>query len=228
MNRVKRSRPSETAPGEPPPKHPIPHHVARFILRPIFRIYFRMRAEGLDHLPPSGSYIIAPNHVSMLDWAFISYFLPRLTRFVVHREYYDNPVMGFGLRINGAIPLRTDGADLTAMRILRKVLASGEAIILFPEGGISLDGRPKTFHPGIISLAAAAKTPIVPVAIRGAFEAFPRCQRVPRPRRVTVVFGDPLPAPPRGDRAIQARQAETLMRAVGDLLDGKRGASPPW
>jgi 1-acyl-sn-glycerol-3-phosphate acyltransferase len=124
--------------------------------------------------------------------------------------------------------LRTDGADLTAMRMLRKVLASGEAIILFPEGGISLDGRPKTFHPGIISLAAAAQAPLVPVAIRGAFEAFPRWRRIPRPGRVTVVFGNPLPPPPRGDRAMQTQLAEALMRAVGDLLDGRRGSSPPW
>jgi 1-acyl-sn-glycerol-3-phosphate acyltransferase len=60
-----------------PQKHPLPHHIARFLLRPLFRVYFGMRAEGLEHLPYTGAYIMAPNHVSMLDWAFISYFLPR-------------------------------------------------------------------------------------------------------------------------------------------------------
>lgn len=226
MESVKPLRKLEAAVATPPSsRHPVPHHLARFLLRPLFRVYFRMQAEGLEHLPRSGAYILAPNHVSMLDWAFICYFLPRLTRFVVHREYYDNPVLRFGLRINGAVSLRTDSADLGAMRTLRNLLASGEPVILFPEGGISLDGRPQRFHSGIISISGTANVPIVPVALRGAFEAFPRWRSVPRPGRVTVVFGAPLAPPPRGDRA---RLAQLLRERVTDLLDGKVCEDPFW
>jgi 1-acyl-sn-glycerol-3-phosphate acyltransferase len=210
-------------------KHPLVHHVARFFLDPVFRFYFRTRAEGLEQMPREGAFLLAPNHVSMLDWAFISYTLPRLVRFVVHREYYDHPLLGLGLRVNGAVPVRTDRADVRAFRTASAVLASGEPLILFPEGRISLDGRPQGAHPGIITLAAMTGTPIVPIAIRGAFEAFPRWRRIPRPGRVTVVFGSPLRPPPKvADRGEQQQLAARLMERIAALLDGERPSDELW
>ena len=211
-----------------PAKHPVLHHLARFVLRPMFRAYFRMRGEGLGNLPRRGPFLLAPNHVSMLDWAFVSYFLPRLIRFVVDHTFYDLPVLGFGLRVNGAIPIRTGRPDARAMRIAHAVLAAGEPLIVFPEGAISRTGRPQRAQPGVISLAAATGTPIVPVAVRGAFEAFPRSRRVPRPGRVSVTFGRPLPPPPAsGDRHERQAQADRLMAHIADLLD-RREPTSPW
>lgn len=211
-----------------PAQRPRLHHVSRFLMRPWFRIYFGMQQEGLERLPPHGSYLLAPNHVSMLDWAFLSYFLPRLTRFVVHREYYDNPFLGFGLRVNGALPIRTGRPDLGAMRKALAVLAAGEPLILFPEGAISRTGRPGRALPGIIALAAAAQSPIVPVAIRGAFQAFPRWQRLPRPGRVTVVFGPLLPPPVAANRAAQEQLAGRLTEHITALLDGLPPRHRAW
>ena len=223
------ARAAEVAPERRalPAQRPVLHHISRALLRPLFRVYFSMRGEGREHLPARGPYVLAPNHVSMLDWAFLSYFLPRLTRFVVHREYYDHPLMGFGLRVNGAIPIRTDRPDLAAMRTARAVLAAGEALILFPEGNISRSGRPGVAMPGIIALASAAKVPIVPVAIRGAFEAFPRWQRLPLRRPVTVAFGAPLP-PPRAGRHRHQALADRLMAHIAALLDGRPPPQPAW
>jgi 1-acyl-sn-glycerol-3-phosphate acyltransferase len=211
-----------------PTQHPGLHHVARFLLRPLFRLYFRMRGEGLANLPPSGPYLLAPNHVSMLDWAFISYFLPYLVRFVVDRSFYDVPVLGFWLRVNGAIPIRAGRPDTRALRLAHKVLESDEALVVFPEGAISRTGRPARAQPGIISLAAATGVPILPVAVRGAFEAFPRWHRLPRPRPVTVVFGRPLPPPPAADRVERQAQADGLLDHIAGLLDGREPGSAPW
>jgi 1-acyl-sn-glycerol-3-phosphate acyltransferase len=165
----------------------------------------------------------------MLDWAFVSYFLPRLIRFVVDHSFYDAPVLGFGLRVNGAIPIRTGRPDARALRIAQAVLASGEPLILFPEGAISRTGRAQRAQPGVISLAAATRAPIVPVAVRGAFEAFPRSRRLPRPGRVTVTFGRPLPPPPvTDDRHERQAQADRLMAHIAALLDGREPAMSPW
>lgn len=212
-----------------PRMHPLVHQIARFLLDPVFRFYLRTRAEGLENVPREGAFLLAPNHVSMLDWAFIAYCLPRPVRFVVHQEYYDHPVLGVGLRVNGAVPVRTDRADVRAFRTAAAVLAVGEPLVLFPEGRISLDGRPKNAQPGIITLAAMTSTPIVPVAIGGAFEAFPRWRRLPRPGRVTVVFGRPLRPPPRlADRTEQQRLAAVLMERIAALLDGERPRGELW
>jgi 1-acyl-sn-glycerol-3-phosphate acyltransferase len=203
------------------------HRTCRALLRPLFRAGFGMHASGLEQLPAHGPYILASNHVSMLDWAFLSYYLPDLVRFVVHREYWDHPLIGIGLRFNGAIPLRTGVPDAAAFRLARAVLAEGEPLIMFPEGAISRSGRPQRGQPGIIALAAAARVPIVPVALRGAFEAFPRHRRLPRPRSVHLAIGAPLAPPSPLDRAAQRTLAAGLMHHIGALLDGV-DAPPPW
>jgi 1-acyl-sn-glycerol-3-phosphate acyltransferase len=194
----------------------------------MFKLFFGMRSEGLARLPARGPYIIAPNHVSMLDWAFVSYFLGTLTRFVAHREYFEQPILGFGLRVNGAIAVNGGRPEPTTMRILQSILRSGEPLILFPEGAISRNGRPGRGQPGIIHLAATTEVPIVPVAIRGAHEAFPRHRTVPRPGRVRVIFGEPLPPPPATDRPGQQDCVARLMGHIAQLLDGHRHAGRPW
>ena len=109
------------------------------------------------------------------------------------------------------------------------MLAGGEPLVVFPEGRISRTGRPQDAQPGILRIAAAAQAPILPVAIRGAFQAFPRWQRLPRPGRVTVVFGRPLPPPPGSSaRGAQRAQADGLMAHITALLDGREPEAPPW
>jgi 1-acyl-sn-glycerol-3-phosphate acyltransferase len=195
-------------------------------LKPLFRAYFRMQGEGLAYLPSRGPYLLAPNHVSMLDWAFVSYFLPGLVRFVVDDSYYHTPLIGFGLRLNGAIPIRAGRPQSQAFRTAQTILARGEPLVMFPEGAISRTGRPQRAHPGVIHLAASTQTPIVPVAIRGAFDAFPRWQRLPSPGHVTVVFGRPLAPPPPPDRLTRRAYADGLMAHITALLDGGHAATP--
>ncbi len=203
------------------------HRACRTLLRPLFRALFGMQATGLEHLPQRGAYILAANHVSMLDWAFLSYYLPDLIRFVVHREYWDHPLLGVGLRFNGAVPVRTGAPDATAFRLALKVLEKDEPLIMFPEGAISRSGRPQRGQPGVIALAAAAQVSIVPAAIRGAFEVFPRHRRVPRSGSVSVAFGAPLSPPQPAQRGAQRALANNLMQQIGALLDGM-SAAPAW
>ncbi len=204
-----------------PPRRPIVYAALRGILRPVFRVYFRMRGEGLEHLPQDGPFLVAPNHVSMLDWAHLAYFLPRSVRFVIDQEMLERLPIRVGCAINGMIAVRTDRPDVRGLRLARAALAGGIPLVVFPEGQISRTGRPQRARPGVISLAAHCQVPIVPAALRGAFAAFPRWQRVPRPRPVTVVFGAPLPPPPRRiPRAGQQELADRLMAHITALLDG--------
>jgi 1-acyl-sn-glycerol-3-phosphate acyltransferase len=212
-----------------PRRTPVIHHTLRWLLRPVFRAYFGMRGEGREHVPTYGRFVIAPNHVSMLDWAFVSYFLRWQVRFLVDRSYWDHPQLGTWLRFNGAVPVQTGRPDPRAIRLACAVLAGGEPLIVFPEGRISRTGRPQDAQPGLVHIAAAARAPIVPVAIRGAFESFPRSRRFPRPGRVTVAFGRPLPPPPgAASRGAQQAQADGLMAHITALFDGREPGEVPW
>lgn len=189
---------------------------------------FEMVGRGEEHIPRSGPYLLAYNHVSMLDWAFACYFLPEPVRFVVDRDYFDLRLLRPPMRIIGAIPAYTDRPDPAAYRRARAVLAAGDPVVLTPEGRISRSGRPGTAQPGIISLAAAERVPILPAAICGAFEVFPRHRRLPRPGPVRVTFGRLLPPPAAPTRSDQRMLADRLMTHITALLDGASNPELPW
>src|SRR4029079_13557949 len=121
----------------------------------------------------------------------------------------------------GIIPIRDGAIELSAMRQLLATLERGEIVGVFPEGRIPRDGRLLPAQPGVIAIAGRAGVPIVPVGVRGAFEAFPRDARFPRPHPVVVTYGPPLAIPSSAVRSRdeQGRLATDLMRRIGDLCD---------
>lgn len=187
-------------------------------LTPLADVYFSLRATGHDALP-SGPFIVAGNHSSLLDWVFVARFVDRPIRFVLTREFYDQAVVTPLYRRLGVIPIRDGGIELSAVRQLLATLARGEIVGVFPEGRITPDGALLPAQPGVIAIAARAGVPIVPVGVHGAFEAFPRTARLPRPHAVRVAYGDPLdvPAEVARSRTGQATYAEELMRRIGAL-----------
>ena len=188
------------------------------VLTPLVDVYFSLGASGREHLP-GGPCIVAGNHSSLLDWAFVARFVDRPIRFVLTREFYDQrPFTGIYRRL-GIIPIRDGAVELSAMRQVLATLDRGEIVGVFPEGRITRDGRLLPAQPGVIAIAARARVPIVPVGVRGAFEAFPRDARVPRPHPVHVAYGAPLEIANADARSRdgQARLADELMRRIGDL-----------
>jgi 1-acyl-sn-glycerol-3-phosphate acyltransferase len=188
------------------------------MLGPAADVYFRLHASGHERLP-AGPFILAANHGSLLDWLFVARSVPRPVRFVLTREFFDQRALTWIYRRLGVIPIREGRIELSAVRQLRATLDRGEIVGFFPEGRISRDGALLPAEPGIIALAAHAGVAIVPAGVRGAVEAFPRDAWVPRPRRVRVRFGAPLPIPrtAAGDRDAQRRLADELMERIGAL-----------
>ncbi len=166
------------------------------VARGVARVAFRLRAEGLEHLPSSGPMLICPNHVSFLDGFLVGCTLPwRLARigFVLgEAAYVQNPVARPLARIAGVVPVDPARHLRAALRAGAAGLKRGFALVLFPEGERSADGRLQEIRAGAPILAAELGVPIVPVVVAGAFEAWPRGRRWPRPRPVTVRFGAPL------------------------------------
>ena len=188
------------------------------VLTPVADAYFSLHARGQEHLP-DGPFIVAGNHSSLLDWVFVARFVERPIRFVLTREFYDQFGFTSLYRQLGVIPIRDGAIELSAVRQLLETLGRGEIVGVFPEGRITRDGALLPAQPGVIAIAARAGVPIVPVGVRGAFEAFPRDARFPRPHPVSVTYGLPLPIPSSAVRSRdeQGRLATDLMRRIGDL-----------
>ena len=148
--------------------------------------------------------------------------MERPIRFVLTREFYDQFGVTPVYRQLGVIPIRDGGIELSAVRQLLATLKRGEIVGVFPEGRITLDGALLPAQPGVIAIAARAGVPIVPVGVRGAFEAFPRDARFPRPHSISVAYGPPLPIPAAAARSRddQAELAAELMRRIGGLCAG--------
>jgi 1-acyl-sn-glycerol-3-phosphate acyltransferase len=158
-------------------------------------VYFRFRVEGAEHVPADGPCVIAANHTSYIDPIVLWMGCPRHVRFIVDREQYLRPLVHWVAVRTGAIPVENDPRDLGSLRRALLALKQGSAIGIFPEGGRSDDGSLKTGKPGAALLALRAGVPLLPAGIVGAFAAYSRHRRFPRPGPILVRFGEPINLP---------------------------------
>jgi 1-acyl-sn-glycerol-3-phosphate acyltransferase len=204
------------------------YRALKIALTPLADVYFQLRSTGHEDLP-SGPFILAANHASLLDWIFVARFVARPVRFVLARDFFDQVALTWAYRRLGVIPIRDGGIELSAVRQLLTTLRRGEIVGVFPEGRITRDGTLAPGEPGVIAIAARAGVPIVPVGIHGAFEAFPRAARYPRPRPVRLRFGAPVVIPRLAAtaRTDQRRLLATLMHHIATLRTAADQPHPP-
>jgi 1-acyl-sn-glycerol-3-phosphate acyltransferase len=176
--------------------------VLYYLLRPLFWVLFRtivavlggLHMENRERVPRRGAVLIAPNHVSFADPAVLGICVRRYAWFLATDEMFAMPVLGALARIMRAFPIRQDSPDRAALRRTMGLLKRGEAVVIFPEGHVSKDGRMQPIQPGTILLAVQTGTPIVPVGIIGTDSMMPphRWKLFRAPRRMLVRFGEPL------------------------------------
>lgn len=159
------------------------------------RWYFRLRVEAADRVPATGPCIIAANHVSYIDPIMLWMACPRHVRFIVDRGQYRRPIIHWVAVHTGAIPVENDPRDLGSLRRALLALKQGAVLGIFPEGGRSDDGGVKAGKSGAALLALRAGVPLLPAGIVGAFQAYSRHHRFPRPGTILVRFGEPLALP---------------------------------
>lgn len=158
------------------------------------RVCWRMRVDGLRHVPAEGGAILAGNHLSVADEYFLAAVVPRHIAFWAKAEYFGGRLTGPVVRGLRAIPVHRGGgrAALSAFDAAVPVLRAGGLVAVYPEGTRSPDGRLYRGRTGVVRLAAAAGVPIVPVGVRGTDRVQPRGARLPRPHRVGLTFGEPM------------------------------------
>lgn len=150
-----------------------------------------IRATGRETFPKTGGVILVSNHLSHLDVFVLGLLLPRPLNYVARSTLFV-PGLGFFIRSVGGFAIQRDGKGSEGFKeTLRRVRAGG-IVTFFPEGTRSENGELGELKPGIVALASRAGVPIVPAAIAGTFEAWPKGQSYPRPHPIRVHYGEPI------------------------------------
>jgi long-chain acyl-CoA synthetase len=184
--------------------------------------------HGRHNLPVNGPYIISPNHQGYLDPIIVCSVLPyRLFKslfFVGAAEYFETPLTRWFARKINLLPVDPDANLVSAMQASAFGLQHGKILMLFPEGERSIDGTVKRFKKGAPILAQHLAVPIVPVAIRGAYELWPRNRSInwrallPFGHRVRVSFGEPVRFDSTADYAASASELRERVERLWDAL----------
>ena len=170
-----------------------------FVLGPLLRFIFRPWVRGVENVPASGAAILASNHLSFSDSIFLPLQCPRPVVFLAKSEYFT----GTGLKgwlvktffkATGQLPIDRSGgkASEAALNTGLGVLEQGQLLGIYPEGTRSPDGRLYRGRTGIARMVLEAKVPVIPVAMIDTEKVQPIGKRLPRVRRVGIVYGKPL------------------------------------
>ena len=152
----------------------------------------RLRAWGRDNVPASGGAMILSTHQSHFDPVRIGVTNQRPLNYMARKTLFAFAPLKWLIVSLDAIPIDRDGLGLSGLKETLRRLKNDEIVLIFPEGTRSHDGRMAPLKPGFSALAKRANVPLVPAAIVGAFEAWPRTRSLPGRSTVHIVYGPPL------------------------------------
>jgi len=188
--------------------------VARPFVRLTARLYWGIRFEGIEHIPPSGRLLILPNHVTYADPVLVTIPVRRPVYYMAWNALFQIYGLSWLIRRLRAFPVDIDAADAGATRAAVRLLQAEEAVMMFPEAGRSDDGRLRRFRLGAFRLACSLESPVMPVTIIGGHEVWPPRRRLPRPGRVTIVYHPVIVPPAGGDLKGAARDLARRVQTV--------------
>jgi 1-acyl-sn-glycerol-3-phosphate acyltransferase len=192
------------------------------VVSPTMRTLFRLRVKGRkQNVPKHGPAILASNHLSFLDHFLLGAAVPRQIFYISKAQHFDRPIRAFLFRKWGVIPLQRGEGDNEAFERSLEVIERGDLYCIYPEGTRSLDGKLHKGHTGVARMAFLTGAPVVPVGMRGTFEALPKGRSMPKLVKCQVVFGAPIVFPKdpakANDRAACRTATERVMRAIQEL-----------
>jgi len=161
--------------------------------RLVYRFYFGWRVHNAERVPLNGPVILASNHASFLDPPLVGAGIRRGINYLARESLFRFPVLGWILHQWQVVPVDRDGGGAKGLKAILDRLLAGGAIILFPEGTRSTDGKLQSARSGIGLTVIKSEAPVVPVRVFGTFEAYNRTMRFPLPfRKVVVKYGRPM------------------------------------
>jgi long-chain acyl-CoA synthetase len=198
------------------------------VIQMVARERFDLKVSGVENIPQSGPFIISSNHQSYIDPLILAGLFPAN---VFYRAFAvgTSDIFGKGFmrklaRSIKVVVLDPDANLVPAMRAGAFGLRHGMALVLYPEGERSIDGTPKIFKKGAAILSIHLQVPIVPVAIEGFYEVWPRKQAFQGFKPLKMIIGDPIFPPPESEASEAAYEKLTadLKARIVAMWEGLR------
>lgn len=204
------------------------YEVLRVLAALILRLFFRLEAHGIEHIPRRGPALLVANHSSVLDPPVVGAVALRPLYYLAKAELFRIPLFGAFFRAINVRPVERNGADPKALRLALRILKDGHALLVFPEGTRGEEGVLRNAKGGAGMLALLSQAPVVPAYIEGSGRILPRGRVIPRPGRVRVRFGPPLrfSSTEGGERKSQYLAASYEMMAAIARLKASAEAVP--
>lgn len=194
------------------------YRVGRTLCVGFCRLWLRTTVEGLEHVPRSGAYILAPVHRSNMDTPIAAVCTKRRLRYMGKDSLWRKPAFAWLLSALGGFPVSRDMADREALDRCIEILAAGEPLVLFPEGERKSGPLVHPLKDGAAYIAMRAGVPIVPVGIGGSERVMPKGSKMIYPRKVHVVVGPPIPtAVGEGGRVTRSARAAVTAQLSSEL-----------
>jgi 1-acyl-sn-glycerol-3-phosphate acyltransferase len=168
------------------------YNTLRVLARLVAVMLFRLRVMGREHWPAEGGGLVCSNHQSYFDPPLVGLTCDRRMNYLARDSLLRIPGLKQLILFLDAIPIDREGGGLAGLKETLKRLKAGELVLIFPEGTRTHDGEVAPLKPGFIAVARRSRVPLVPVALDGAFQSWPRTSRFPRLTRLAVAIGPPI------------------------------------
>ena len=195
------------------------------VMRLVTRVYLvgQFSVEGRENVPRTGPLLVCPNHRSTVDPPMVPAFLPRRDSWnMAKSEYFARPGFSRWLFTSyQAFPVVRHTPDRRALRRALELLAAGHALVIYPEGTRVESGVLETPEPGAGFIAQRTGVPVLPVALVGTSECFPKGAWFPRRVPVRLRFGPTFRLRDRlaeGARVSHQLASEAIMVRIAELL----------
>lgn len=190
------------------------------------RAYFGLELQGTENIPATGGIVVTPNHQTYADPPLVTIPIRRPVYYMAWSRLFEIPLFGRWIRRLRAFPVKIEANDPSATRAAVRVLQAGEALMIFPEGGRSKDGRVGDFKVGAFRLAVSVGVPVLPVTIAGGHESWPPGRMLPRRGRMRITYHPPLHAEPGAEpRAAAHALAQRTRAVITETLQAERSST---
>ncbi|MFA6613531.1 MAG: lysophospholipid acyltransferase family protein [Endomicrobiia bacterium] len=186
------------------------YYLGRFLFKVMFVTLYRCKSEGQENIPKDTGVIMAPNHMSFFDPPLTGCFMKQDLYFMGKQELFSVPILGFLIKRTNAFPVKRGMQDVAAFRNVFALLENKKALLMFPEGTRSKDGKLGKARAGVGMVACNAQVPIVPVKITNT-------NNMKRFKQLKIKYGKPIIPPKEYTKENYILLSEKILSEIENL-----------